>query len=85
MTVNWRASSHSFSNGNCAEIATWRKSTRSSSNGDCAEVTARPQAGNPGPAVLVRDSKLGDASPVLAFTPAAWRGFLTAARAGNLP
>jgi hypothetical protein len=46
----WRKSTHSFSNGNCVEVAT------------------------PG-SVLVRDSKLGDASPVLVFTAAQWAAF----------
>lgn len=47
----------------------WRKSTRSgSSGGDCVE-TAKP-----GVTVMIRDSKLGDASPVLRVDD--WRGFL---------
>ena len=35
---NWRKSSHSFANGNCAEVAAWRKSTASVADGHCAEV-----------------------------------------------
>ena len=35
----WRKSSHSFSNGNCAEVAAWRKSTASNGT-NCAEVAA---------------------------------------------
>jgi Domain of unknown function (DUF397) len=74
-------SSYSFSNGNCVECAwinstfcaagkclQWRKSMYSHANGNCLEVV-----GN----VLVRDSKLGDSSPVLAFTPDAWKVFVT--------
>lgn len=41
--------------------AVWRKSRRSSSQGQCVEVANLPGGTN-----LVRDSKLGDASPVLA-------------------
>ena len=55
--MNWRKSSHSFSNGNCIEV------------GDAAAVV-----------VGVRDSKLGDASPVLAFTGEAWTRFTAAVR-----
>ena len=52
----------------------WRKSSHSNS-GMCVEVAV------PGE-VLVRDSKLGDASPILSFTPAAWAVFLGQVRAG---
>jgi hypothetical protein len=45
---------------------TWRKSTRSRER-DCVEIAA-PKPGK----VWVRDSKLGDNSPVLTFTTAAW-------------
>ncbi|TNH31441.1 DUF397 domain-containing protein [Micromonospora orduensis] len=49
----------------------WRTSTRSTdSGGNCVEV-----AGNLPGVVLVRDSK-DRSGPVLAFAPAAWRGFL---------
>lgn len=45
---------------------TFRKSSRCASGG-CVEVAATVDA------VLVRDSKLGDASPQLRFTHAEWR------------
>lgn len=61
--TSWTRSSYSFSNGNCVE---WRKPSRSANNGACFEVA---------PGVLVRDSKLGDESPVLSFTPEAWGKF----------
>jgi hypothetical protein len=35
--MNWRKSSHSFSNGNCIEVTDWRKPRRSAYNGDCVE------------------------------------------------
>lgn len=51
----------------------WRTSTRSTdSGGNCVEV-----ADNLPGVVLVRDSK-DKSGPALTFTPAAWRGFLTA-------
>lgn len=63
----WRKSSHS-AGGNCAEVAAWRKSSASYSEGNYAEV------GQDGTVVAVRDSRLA-VSPVLAFTPVAWRAF----------
>jgi hypothetical protein len=54
----------------------WRRSTYCA-NGACVEVAARPDA------VLVRDGKLVDDSPRLAFDPAAWRRFVDGIRAGD--
>lgn len=62
MDTPWVKSSYSFSNGNCLE---WRKSTFSAA-GNCIEVA---------PSVQVRDSKLGDASPIVRFSPAVWQSF----------
>ena len=74
VTVNgWRKSSHSFSNGQCAEVAAWRKSTASANNGACAEVS------QDGTILLVRDSQDPD-GPVLAFPAGAWTGFLARLR-----
>jgi len=52
----------------------WTKSSRSGSNdqGQCVEARKADLV------VQVRDSKLGDTSPILAASPADWRGFLTA-------
>ena len=47
----------------------WRKSSYSFANGNCVEV------GQDGPVVGVRDTRLGDASPVLVFDAGAWRRF----------
>ncbi|GAA2128468.1 DUF397 domain-containing protein [Glycomyces algeriensis] len=61
----WRKSSRSGpgNDSNCVELRrTWRKSTRSGvdNNSDCVELAACPE----GDGFHVRDSKLGDASPV---------------------
>jgi hypothetical protein len=69
----WRKSSHSFSNGNCAEVAAWRKSSHSAYNGNCAEV------GQDGAVVGVRDSQ-DPGGPVLVFGPVAWVAFLAGLR-----
>ncbi|MFD7844389.1 DUF397 domain-containing protein [Nocardia sp. NPDC059764] len=59
--------------------ARWFKSTYSSSSGgDCVEA-----AHLSGGRVAVRDSKLGEASPVLAFAPEAWDAFDSAVQAGK--
>ncbi|WP_330181919.1 DUF397 domain-containing protein [Nocardia sp. NBC_01503] len=57
--------------------ANWFKSTRSGSGKDCVEA-----AHLNGGAVGVRDSKLGDASPVLVFPPDAWDNFNDAIKTG---
>jgi len=88
---NWRKSSHSFSNGNCAEVAAWRKSSASGSMGDCAEVAAWrkssrsmngghcAEVGQDGAVVGVRDSR-DPGGPVLVFGPVAWVAFLEGLR-----
>jgi hypothetical protein len=48
----------------------WRKSSYSESANGCVEIGPTPTV------VGVRDSKLGDASPVLSFSPRAFRAFL---------
>lgn len=51
----------------CVEVA-FRRSTRCET-AYCVEVAA-------GPDVLVRDSKLGDASPLLSFSAKSWQMFI---------
>ncbi len=67
----WRRSSY-CANGACLE--TWTRSTFCSS-GNCVECR------DSGEAVLVRDSKLGDTSPILGFDTDAWRHFIGAVKA----
>ncbi len=65
----------------------WVKSTASNPNGECLEWRCMRSA-NSGArlktqqagVVQVRDSRLGDASPVLSMSPAAWQRFLAPLR-----
>lgn len=52
----------------------WRKSTYSGQDGNCLEAGDGPRV------VLVRDSKLGASSPVLAVPAAAWAAFTASLR-----
>jgi hypothetical protein len=57
--------------------ARWRKSSYTGSSGtNCVEVAALPGT------VAVRDSK-DPGGPVLTLTPAAWRSFVAAVKAGR--
>lgn len=58
----------------------WRKSTRSadSGNGNCVEARATPTG------FEVRDSKLGDDSPVLGMTEAGFAGLIEAIKSGEI-
>lgn len=55
----------------------WRTSSFTD-NGTCVEVADLPDGGR-----LVRDTKLGDASPVLQYTAAEWRAFVAGIKAGE--
>jgi hypothetical protein len=81
LTGEWKKSSRSGSTGGACVEARWKKSSRSgSTGGQCVEV--RGHAG----VVQVRDTKLGETSPILDASPADWRGFLTAvAKLGTHP
>ncbi|MEU8538788.1 DUF397 domain-containing protein [Streptomyces sp. NPDC048717] len=72
-TLSWFKSSYSGSEGGaCLEVAyNWRKSSYSGSQGGaCVEVATHPAA------VHVRDSKLGETSPVFTVSPTAWNAFV---------
>ena len=56
----------------------WVKSSFSAANAQCVEAAFLP-----GGHTLLRDSKLGDASPVLIFTAAEWEAFAAGVRAGE--
>ncbi|MGQ0774692.1 MAG: DUF397 domain-containing protein [Pseudonocardiales bacterium] len=58
--------------------ARWFTSSYSSGSAQCVEVAFLPGHH------LVRDSKLGEASPVLAVSPTEWSTFTAAAKAGRL-
>lgn len=56
----------------------WRKSSRSNGGGNCVEVALYGRGTS-----AVRDSKLGQASPVLPFTADAWTSFLRDVKVGT--
>ncbi len=54
----------------------WQRSTYSGENAQCVEVASTPA----GDTRLVRDSKLGEDSPVLEVSPRAFAAFLSTFR-----
>ncbi|MEV0698849.1 DUF397 domain-containing protein [Saccharopolyspora sp. NPDC050389] len=70
-SISWRKSSRSNGTGNCVEVG-WR--SYSAANGSCVEI------GQGVDLVGLRDSKLGDASPVLAVSRARWADFVAAVK-----
>lgn len=57
----------------------WRKASFSNGvGGNCVEVADLPAGGR-----AMRDSKLGDAGPVLRFTANEWRAFVLGVRDGE--
>ena len=55
----------------------WRKAFRSSFDGNCVEVAGWSHS------IGIRDSKLGGQSPVLVFSPDAFREFIVAVNEGK--
>jgi hypothetical protein len=76
--IQWRKSSFSNGSSACVEVApTWRKSSFSQGNGNCVETMPEPSG------FAIRDSKLGDASPVLHFTAAEFAAWVKGCAAGE--
>lgn len=76
--INWHKASYSSGGGgNCVEVGVWRKSGYSTSNGSCVEIAGEDTG------VAVRDTKLGEDSPVLHYTPAEWDAFIKGVKDGE--
>ncbi|GAA3965576.1 hypothetical protein GCM10023085_55110 [Actinomadura viridis] len=58
----------------------WRRSGYCQTNNGCVEVARSEGPG--GPSAALRDGTLPESGAVLSLTPAGWRSFLTAVRAG---
>lgn len=56
--------------------ASWRKASYSTNGASCVEVRLLGT-------VDVRDTKLGEASPILSFAPTAWATFVATVRSGT--
>ncbi|WP_335988908.1 DUF397 domain-containing protein [Glycomyces sp. MUSA5-2] len=71
LTENWKKSSRSNGQGGACLEARWKKSSRSSGQGGAC-VEARAHDG----LVQVRDTKLGESSPILGASAADWAAIL---------
>ncbi len=69
--MNWRKSAHCVEDSGCIAAGTWRKSTYSSMASSDGCIGAGTGLG----VVGVKDTTLGDASPVLEFSTSAWKSF----------
>lgn len=76
ITSDWQTASYSGKQGNCVQ-ARWQQSTRCS-DGGCVEINHALGEG-----IHVRDSKLGDDSPILTFTYAEWDAFIKGVKDGE--
>lgn len=61
-----------------ARATNWRKPTRSQGENNCVEIASVPGM------IGVRDTKLGAASPILAFSDTAFAALIDAAKNGRL-
>lgn len=77
----WRKAKASIGMANCVEVSRpeWRKATASNSGAGCVEVRGIWQG-----SVGIRDSKLGEASPVLEVAPDEFNRFIGALKSGAL-
>jgi hypothetical protein len=73
----WKKSSFSGGAGMCVEV--FRKSTFSGTRGSCVDVHRH----NDGTGAMVRDTKLGDNSPILNFDEEEWVAFIAGVKAGE--
>ena len=71
----WKKSSFS-GEASCVEV--FHKSSFSGSGGSCVEVADVAEGG-----ALVRDTKLGEDSPVLTFNADEWTAFVAGVKAGE--
>ncbi|MGY6657635.1 DUF397 domain-containing protein [Amycolatopsis sp. TRM77291] len=60
-----------------ASATNWHKASYSKENGGCVEVGSVPGV------IGVRDTKLGAASPILAFDPTEWAAFIRSVKDGE--
>ncbi|RRS01765.1 DUF397 domain-containing protein [Glycomyces terrestris] len=74
LTDEWKKSSRSNSQGGACLEARWKKSSQSNNQGGAC-VEARAHQG----VAQVRDTKLGESSPILETSAADWTAFLAAA------
>jgi hypothetical protein len=79
--VQWKTSSFSNNGGQCVEVGVWKKSTASGpwTTDNCVEVAGGENLEE----ILVRDTKLGEDSPVLHFNREEWNAFRTGMLAGE--
>jgi len=57
----------------------WKKSSHSGNDSGCVEIKEGVNE-----SIMVRDSKLGDAGPILTFTPHEWACFVAGVKDGEL-
>jgi uncharacterized protein DUF397 len=74
--IQWKKASKSIGMSNCVEIGVWKKAEASGSSSGCVEVMGGTSSR------FIRDSKLGDASPILEVSPADFAAFVGAAKGG---
>lgn len=79
--MKWQKAVASHASGACVEVAEWMKSSLCSPSA-CVEVAAYVHKSGED-RVGVRDSKLGEDSPVLLYTKEEWAAFLDGAKKGE--